>query len=217
MPDTGSLRFLIHQRQGHPELACGWIGASERQHTDDGVTDAVQIDVAANDGSVRPEIALPSFATDDGDMVCVRVVVLFHEGTPQRWLNPEKREQTAGCQNPMNLFCMSIPNQRYRFGTHDGVSGHLIKARLLRMPIQIIGKSDLCPSGYLRMRLTNSDNAIGVLERQRSKQHRVRSAKYRRCCSDPECECQDGSDREAGRLPKTASGEPDIVPKIVEV
>jgi hypothetical protein len=190
------------ERQRRPDDGGGAIERPLRQHADDGVSLAIQQNVAPDKGWIGPEATLPEHMAQEHDMIVPGLVLPGKERAAERRLSTEDVEVADRETRASNRHRLALAGQRC---PPTNLRGHVLEDGVLLRPIEIVERGDAIESTRWE-RLEDADDALGVGVGEWAEQNAVDEAEHRRVSADRQ---RDGRNRDGGEaraVAKAANG-----------
>jgi hypothetical protein len=197
------------RRRRHVDVVLRRILRYLREYTDHRVNPVVHLERLADDGRVAAERRAPESVAQDEDRRCACLVFPRTERAPEDRLHAEDVEEVRRDHTRLHPSRLVLAEQDER---HRVVVGDSCEARCLRPVVDDLGVREPRVRDFGQcQRLSEIEQLLAPLVRQRSKEHAVDDAEDRRVRANAQSERDDRGDGESRTLAKRANREPQIL------
>src|SRR6266404_8113365 len=176
---------------------------------------AVEQDVATNNVSLAAVPALPELVADDSHPVCLGFVFFRKKDATQRRCDAKQGEELSSHSVGLDFHRLAVTGE---IEAARGESCHVLEGLVTRFPVGVV-----CRRGRVarktdeRSVFPNHHKPVGLVKRQRTKQHRANQAEDRCVSADSQSHDHHTDNCESGLPSKHSKRKPQILEQIVHV
>jgi hypothetical protein len=207
--DAAVLIAIGEEPERHEDVAAGEKTKVLRQHADDGIAVAAELDGLADHAGVAAEPALPEAVAEDHRARGPGLVVIGSVEAAEERLHAGERQQVGGGHAAQHALRLARGSEIEALAARGGEAGKEV-ARL-RAPVEIV-EPGAGRMGEVGRGLVEDDHALRIGKGHRPQEREADHAEEHRVGADAERQREHRDGRESGRFAQGTKAVPQVLP-----